>query len=39
MCLDAGKAFIYMVHGNWLFIVAHPKGEVGAVLIRAIEPL
>jgi len=29
-----------MVHGNWfLNIVAHPKGGVGAVLIRAIEPL
>lgn len=35
-----GKALIYMVHGNWLFnIVAHEKGKVGAVLIRAIEPL
>ena len=40
MFLDVGKAFIYMVHGNWLLnIVAHPKGDVGAVLIRAIEPL
>lgn len=40
MFLDAGKTFIDMVHGNWLLnIVAHPKGEVGAVLIRAIEPL
>ena len=40
MFLDVGKAFIYMVHGNWLLnIVAHPKGGVGAVLIRAIEPL
>jgi len=40
MFLDAGKAFIYMVHGNWLLnIVAHPKGEVGAVLIRALEPI
>ncbi|MEM2995741.1 MAG: DNA-3-methyladenine glycosylase [Candidatus Bathyarchaeia archaeon] len=29
-----------MVHGNWLLnIVAHPKGGVGAVLIRAVEPL
>ncbi|MEM1551622.1 MAG: DNA-3-methyladenine glycosylase [Candidatus Bathyarchaeia archaeon] len=29
-----------MVHGNWLLnVVAHPKGGVGAVLIRAIEPL
>ena len=28
------------MHGNWLLnIVAHLKGDVGAVLIRAIEPL
>ncbi len=40
MFSDIGKTFIYMVHGNWLLnIVAHPKGEVGAVLIRAIEPI
>jgi len=40
MFLDAGKTFIYMVHANWLLnIVAHSKGGVGAVLIRAIEPL
>lgn len=40
MFMDVGKAFIYMVHGNWLLnIVAHLKGDVGAVLIRAIEPL
>jgi DNA-3-methyladenine glycosylase len=40
MFLDVGKAFIYMVHGNWLLnIVAHPKGGVGAILIRAVEPL
>jgi len=40
MFLDVGKAFIYMVHGNWLLnIVAHQKGDVGAVLIRAVEPL
>lgn len=39
MFLDVGRAFIYMVHGNWLLnIVAHSKGDVGAVLIRAIEP-
>lgn len=37
---DAGRAFIYMVHANWLLnIVAHPENEVGAVLIRAVEPL
>jgi DNA-3-methyladenine glycosylase len=40
MFMDVGKTFIYMVHANWLLnIVAHPKGDVGAVLIRAIEPL
>ncbi|MEM3699549.1 MAG: DNA-3-methyladenine glycosylase [Candidatus Bathyarchaeia archaeon] len=40
MFLDVGRTFIYMVHGNWLLnIVAHPKGDVGAVLIRALEPL
>lgn len=40
MFMDVGKAFIYMVHGNWLLnIVAHLKGGVGAVLVRAIEPL
>lgn len=40
MFLDAGKTFIYMVHANWLLnIVAHAKGGVGAVLIRAMEPL
>ena len=39
MFFDVGKAFIYMVHGNWLLnIVAHAKGDVGAVLIRALEP-
>lgn len=40
MFMDVGKTFIYIVHGNWLLnIVAHLKGGVGAVLIRAIEPL
>jgi len=40
MFFDAGKIFIYMVHANWLLnIVAHSKGGVGAVLIRALEPL
>lgn len=40
MFMDVGKAFIYMVHGNWLLnIVAHLKDDVDAVLIRAIEPL
>jgi len=37
---ECGKTFIYMVHGNWLLnITAHEKGKVGAVLIRALEPL
>lgn len=36
---DPGKAFIYNVHNNWLFnIIAHEPSEIGAVLIRAIEP-
>jgi DNA-3-methyladenine glycosylase len=40
MFMDVGKTFIYMVHANWLLnIVAHLKGGVGAVLIRAVEPL
>ncbi|PMB75177.1 MAG: hypothetical protein C0193_01705 [Candidatus Bathyarchaeota archaeon] len=40
MFLDVGKTFIYMVHGNWLLnIVTHVKGGVGAVLIRAVEPI
>ncbi|MGC8939571.1 MAG: DNA-3-methyladenine glycosylase [Candidatus Bathyarchaeia archaeon] len=40
MFFDVGKAFIYMVHGNWLLnIVAHVRGGVGAVLIRALEPV
>jgi len=40
MWSDPGKAFIYMVHGNWLLnVVAFPRGIPGAVLIRAIEPL
>ncbi len=40
MFVDVGNAFIYMVHANWLLnIVAHVEGGVGAVLIRAIEPI
>jgi len=40
MYAEPGRTFIYMVHGNWLLnIVAHLKGEVGAVLIRAVEPV
>jgi DNA-3-methyladenine glycosylase len=37
---EPGRAFIYMVHSYWLLnFVAHPAGEVGGVLIRAVEPL
>jgi len=40
MFLESGKTFIYMVHANWLLnVVAHSKGGVGGVLIRAVEPL
>jgi DNA-3-methyladenine glycosylase len=35
-----GRLFVYMVHGWWLLnIVAHLPDKVGAVLIRALEPL
>ncbi len=35
-----GLAFVYMVHGNWLFnVVAEREGVPGAVLLRALEPL
>jgi len=37
---EPGRLFIYMVHSWWMLnIVAHVAGEVGAVLIRAIEPI
>ncbi|MEM2924580.1 MAG: DNA-3-methyladenine glycosylase [Methanocellales archaeon] len=37
---EVGRAFIYMVHANWLLnAIAHPENEAGAVLIRALEPL
>ncbi|RJS85951.1 DNA-3-methyladenine glycosylase [Candidatus Bathyarchaeota archaeon] len=37
---EPGRAFIYNVHNNWMFnIVAHEEGKVGAVLIRAIQPV
>lgn len=36
---DPGIAFIYNVHNNWMFnIVAHQPNQIGAVLIRAVEP-
>ena len=35
-----GIAFIYMVHGNWLFnITTMPKGNASGILIRAVEPI
>lgn len=37
---EPGIAFIYMVHGNWLFnVITGKRGEPGGVLIRAVEPL
>jgi len=40
MWAAAGVAFIYMVHGNWLFnVITMPKGEPSGVLIRAVEPI
>ena len=36
---EPGRAFIYNVHKYWMFnIVAHDPSQIGAVLIRAIEP-
>lgn len=36
---DPGRVFIYNVHNNWMFnVVAHQPHQIGAVLIRAIEP-
>ncbi len=40
MWCTPGKLFIYNVHKYWLLnIVAHEVGEVGGILIRALEPL
>lgn len=37
---EPGKIFVYNVHKYWMFnIVAHEEGKVGAVLIRAIQPI
>ena len=37
---DPGRLFIYMVHSWWLLnIAAHEPGDVGAVLVRALEPI
>ena len=39
MWSEPGRAFIYNVHKYWMFnIVAHKPNNIGAVLIRAIEP-
>jgi DNA-3-methyladenine glycosylase len=36
---EPGRAFIYNVHNNWMFnVVAHKPNQVGAVLIRAVQP-
>ena len=36
---EPGRVFIYNVHKYWMLnVVAHEPGEIGAVLIRAIEP-
>lgn len=36
---EPGFVFIYNVHNNWMFnIIAYEHSEIGAVLIRAIEP-
>ena len=36
----AGTAFVYMVHGYWLFnVITEGKGTPSGVLIRAVEPL
>jgi len=37
---EPGMLFVYMVHSWWLLnVVAHRENMVGAVLIRALEPL
>jgi len=36
---EPGRVFIYNVHNNWMFnVVAHKPNQVGAVLIRAVQP-
>jgi len=40
MASKPGTLLIYMVHTNYLLnIISHKKNEVGAVLIRAVEPV
>ena len=37
---EPGTVFIYNVHKYWMFnIVSHQTDKVGAVLVRALEPL
>ncbi len=37
---EPGRLFVYNVHRYWMLnFVAHERGKVGAVLIRAIEPV
>lgn len=40
MSEEPGKAFVYNVHRYWMFnIIAHKTNHIGAVLIRAVEPM
>ena len=37
---EPGKSFVYNVHKYWMFnVVAHEANAIGAVLIRALEPI
>jgi DNA-3-methyladenine glycosylase len=37
---EPGTSFIYNVHKYWMFnVVAHEANEIGAVLVRAVEPV
>ena len=39
MWSETGRAFIYNVHRYWMFnVVAHKPEQIGAILIRALEP-